>query len=455
MGKFFIRQSIKREISPIKDSFQFNYGTATILLETDGKYKLYVNGFTYSDLVNSARRSYNYKPTQQRMALKLKEEYDELTFDYTHLNYNLRPSKSVTDIEQELDELVLKKYSKKNFSLSQPTEEDVRTELYNEAAQIYFKIFGKDKKKINEYINSKLQESLEQRLKAWNELSIYHNKIQAQKAEQQNLIYFTEYSEKKEDLENKLSDSASYVDSEFKKRLSSIKLPFDIELEYKYLKKQKTLDVEVELQSYVDVPTQKATILSTGLVSVTKKTIREQEIDLQQCLYGLSFYLASEFFNITTQLEKLSITIWEKGKYNGILWVEFPRDKFNYIIKGNKSFDPTRFISIGMYYSTMGLSSSKASTLSQRNVFIKQIEDLKQGIIPTPPISSSPRVSNNEDWGYNNESLFHLSISDARILASYVNDPSLMNDIDNAVWAGDTTVTIHPKYKSIWYKIKQ
>lgn len=46
MGKFLIRQAVKREISPIKDSFQFNYGTATILLETDGKYKLYVNGFT-------------------------------------------------------------------------------------------------------------------------------------------------------------------------------------------------------------------------------------------------------------------------------------------------------------------------------------------------------------------------------------------------------------------------
>ena len=93
MGKYSIRQSVKHDIVPLRDSFQFNYGKATVRLDPDGTYTLMINGSEYSEYVNSARRAYQYKPTVQKLSEKMREAYDQQTFDYTHLNYRLTPSR--------------------------------------------------------------------------------------------------------------------------------------------------------------------------------------------------------------------------------------------------------------------------------------------------------------------------------------------------------------------------
>jgi len=35
-----------------------------------------------------------------------------------------------------------------------------------------------------------------------------------------------------------------------------------------------------------------------------------------------------------------------------------------------------------------------------------------------------------------------------------LNDPELEKEVQNAMWAGDDTVPIHPKYAGIWADIK-
>ncbi|MBR2776265.1 MAG: hypothetical protein IKD75_03990, partial [Prevotella sp.] len=58
-----------------------------------------------------------------------------------------------------------------------------------EAGQLFFKTFGRDKKQIDEYVATRLKDAYDQRFKAWQELSDYHDAIQSQNAEKQNLIY--------------------------------------------------------------------------------------------------------------------------------------------------------------------------------------------------------------------------------------------------------------------------
>lgn len=466
MGKFSIRQTVKHDIVPLSASFQFNYGRATVRLDPNGTYTLSANGSTYSEYVNSARRAYQYKPTVQQLSEKMRYAYEQQTADYTQLNYNLSPAKTYLAVQNTLDKLVLKKYRNKPFGVKKPTDVDIRHELEMEASQIYFKTFGKDKKHIQEYIDEHIQEALKQRLDSWTELQNYHDRIQSQNAESQNLIYLQEYTEKKEELENILSGPSRFVDSDIRKRVADVRLPFDIELEYSYSKTNKTLDIEVEVPLNIPIPFQKASILSSGKISIKTKTAKDVKTEQIQCVFGLAFYLASKFFDVTVNIEKLSVTIWEAGKNKGLLWVEFPRDQFNDFIKRNRQFDPVYYITIGEYYSVMTSTRASSSVNALKSSFLKKIDEIKNG----PEVSSitrgsasSQKSSSTSSWsqqslfdtGDLNPAPLHLTISEAHILAKHVNDPTLEEDISNAMWAGERTVAVSRKYQAIWEKLKK
>ncbi len=49
---------------------------------------------------------------------------------------------------------------------------------------------------------------------------------------------------------------------------------------------------------------------------------------------------------------------------------------------------------------------------------------------------------------------FHLTVSEARRLASYIDDPEINEDIAEAMWSGEDLVPIAQKYESIWREIK-
>ncbi|MBR3286497.1 MAG: hypothetical protein IKI72_01585 [Bacteroidales bacterium] len=344
MGKYFIKRSAKYEIGPLQDSFSFNYGKATVRLEPDGTYRLFVNGSENSEYVNSARRAYQYMQTVQELSMKMKDAYDQQTFNYTHLHDWLAPSMSRRSLENTLDKLVLKKYTNKPFAVHQPSEVKIRAELEYEARQLFFRIFGENKKQIDEYVENHLQEALNRRIKTWQELSDYHDAIQSQNAEKQNLMYYKEYIEKKEKIENMLNGPSRFVDAEVRKKMNEIQLPFDIELDYTYSRQSQLLDIEVEIPSQILARFQKASLLSTGKVSIKNKTAKEREDDFKLCIYGLPFYLASKFFDVSANIEKIAITIWEMGKKSGYIWVEFPRAEFNDFVKKHQQFYPVYYI---------------------------------------------------------------------------------------------------------------
>ncbi len=50
---------------------------------------------------------------------------------------------------------------------------------------------------------------------------------------------------------------------------------------------------------------------------------------------------------------------------------------------------------------------------------------------------------------------FHLSISEARYLASIVDDPEISKDIAEAMWSGEDLVPIARKYEYVWREIKK
>ena len=465
MGKYSIRQNVRHTLAPIQESFSFNYGKATVRLDPDGTYTLSANGSIYSEYVNSARRAYQYKPTVQRLSEKMRAAYEQQTADYTQLNCNLTPARTRTAIQNKLDKLVLKKYCNKPFGVKKPSEDDLRLELEAEASQLFFTTFGKASTQIRKYVDEHLQDALKQRLISWNELLDYHNRIQSQNAETQNLLYLKEYTEKKEELESLLSGPSRFVDLEIRKRIAELHLPFDSELDFTYSKSAHTLEINVEVPANIPIPIQKASMLASGKVSIKTKSAKELRNEQIQCVYGLTYYLASVFFDVSANIENLSITVWEEGKAKGLLWVEFSRDVFNDFIKRNRQFDPVYYITIGEYYSVMNSSGASASVNAIASVFLKKIDEIKHGPGTNPiPANSGSSIgggsSNNTlnhslfDSGDLNPDPFHLTISEAHILAKHVGDSSLEDDITSAMWAGERTVAVNRKYFEIWQKLK-
>lgn len=379
MGKFLVKQSVDYKVVPISESFQFTYGNATVSLSTNGMYSLSANGSEYSEYVNSARRAYGYKPALRNVTEKMRESYDRLTGVFTQLHCNLSPAQERTSYEKALDKLVLRKYRNKPFRLKEPTEEKIRKELEDAARQQFFRTFGTDNKRIVEYINANVQDAMAQRKRSWEELSKYHDCIQAQNAAKQNQIYYKEYTEKKEELENILAGPARYVDATFKKALSEIRLPFDIEIDYAYSQSSKRLTVDVEVPTFIPIPDRKATILSSGKISIKNKTLSDQKHDLELCLYGLPYYLASKFFDISVNIETICLSLWVKGKERGLLWVEFHREEFEGINGRNRDFSPLFFLSLNKHYSAIESSSIAGGSYMGQNktVFLSGINSAK------------------------------------------------------------------------------
>ena len=60
----------------------------------------------------------------------------------------------------------------------------------------------------------------------------------------------------------------------------------------------------------------------------------------------------------------------------------------------------------------------------------------------------------HDDGGDLNPDPFHLTIAEARYLASKVDDPIMNKDIADAMWAGEELVPIARHYEQFWMELK-
>ncbi len=380
MGQFTINASVNSKVESLEESFFFNHGIATIKLDPNGNYTLSVGGSEYSEYVNSARRDYKYKPTIQKISNLMVQAYERATAAYTELASNLSPILSQRTVENKLDKLVLQQYTEVPFTISKPSEDDVKADLVAEAEQLFFKTFGRDSRRINEYVDSKLSDAYEERVHTWEELASFHDKLQAQNADKQNKIYYSEYSSKKEELESILEGPSRFVNTRIHKLVGDIKLPLDITLDYNYSQCGKKLDVEVEVPHDFSIPITKATMLSSGKVSVKGKTAKEWKQDIASFLCGLPFYIADKLFNATTNIETLSITVWEVARKRGYLWIVFPRADFERFIAKNRTPDPLYSIDGFCAYNTIERKAGVVTFVDGdlRPSFQSKIDEIKR-----------------------------------------------------------------------------
>lgn len=324
--------TLPEAIKSCKQRFSISYpkyGNGTIELTPFGDYILNTD---YNITEGAARRTAEYKSAYNKVTMDMLHAYERETHAYTRLHENMIAVTPMAKFQQELMSLLPKKYVRSTFTLPKPTKDDIENDLRNEVGFINFdKTNTVNHVEEKTFIKNKLNSMIEIRQSAWQEAFNLFELIEDAKAEKANAQFFAEYKAlyniKKEYIEGKESAVLQEIDTICHK----MQVPYNLSLSFSYNKENCLLNVDVCLEDGITIPTSKASVLSSGKISIKNKLVKEMITDKTNSAISLIYYIASHLFSASPNIQYLRLGLYDKGIQNPMLWVEFDRDKFSKI----------------------------------------------------------------------------------------------------------------------------
>lgn len=437
--------SIPQQILSCKETFYANRGYGTIELTPYGDYLLNTVGITDA----AARRTAEYKNAYKKVSANMLHAYEAETRAYTSIHRNMPSIESVVKLKNDLMILAPQKYQRGRFTFDKPTKDDVEKDLLEEAKNINF-----DKTNTSGHVDVKLfvkehiNEMIEIRQHAWQEACNFFNKIEDAREERENAKFFAEYktlyNNKKEYLEGKESS----VKQELLNLCGNISVPYNMSLSFAYSQTARVLEASVIVEDGISVPITKATILTSGKISIKNKLVRETITEKTNSVVSLTYFLAAHLFNTSPNVQYLRFSLYERNKQNPLLWVEFERDKFSRTRP--KMVD---VISDILGYPNVLEFKNKADAIElctmDKTSFDNEVAIAVQHSNETHPEYQSTSI----DLGNNN---IAISFDDAKLLGGV---PTLANEVRKAISLakdrGQSYVTVDKKIKSILDELKK
>lgn len=418
----------------VRTSFIFttrSYGshTAEITLTKDGDYSINVDGYGYSQHEGAAMRSVQYKTAISKVTDEMRRAIDSYNDAFAQIGKKtVRPiARSV--IEEKLNKLKLKKYSRKNYSIPQPNKADVETDLREEANEKYFSVWSSNTSKKRQFISDNLETEFDRRMSNWNELRAYHESIQSLLEKQINETYQQDYYSKKKAIEDELYGDELYVEKRFNEIFSSLnsKLPYDITIEVNYNKTDGLIDAVASLPSLLLIPDKKAVTLASGKISIKDKLKREFDEDTLNSLLGLSYYLSGHLFSLSVNVNTVRLSV--VTGFSAYYWVEYTRSSFSSLSFPNLS--PT----LDFFYhpNVIDLKRSKIELIAD--------SDFQQRISDAIKVADALKGNNN---------LVAIALKEAeRIYKAIVGADDLGRAIIEAKSNHSTIVIVDKRYKNV------
>lgn len=453
---------------------RYDYHRARLSLDPQGNYEVRVDGMANSAYEASAKRNPNYKSgmsylTNQMMTSISTNDaaYRDIYKNTVHLAIGSHKEqemadtakKTDADIEAEanlkvkkpdLTSIVLKKFNRATFNGKEPIKNDVEANLREEADHKFFSIWKRRTEEKNKFVNENEEAVLKDRQEKYDELKAYFDKIQDTLGADANAAYLKEYNEKRknavddydnrrksfiEDLKNRrdvsfnyLFGPKDYVDDGIKELKNRSHLPFMVNLTTKYFQKESLLNVNVTLSDIISIPEIKASVLSSGRISIKSKLQREKKQDMVLCQLGIAYYLCGFLFNISANIKTIRFSLLANYNGDGLYWVQFPRDKF--FTLDFTSIDP--LLTLERYPHVIKYGKISFEPINAKD-FKAKINDA---------LLIADQASNS------NQTV--LSLTDAiRILDAIPNATELRKAVDNAKSKGQSVVVADKKYENI------
>ena len=235
-------------------------------------------------------------------------------------------------------------------------------------------------------------------------------------------------TERRDKDKNYIIGPFDYVNKSIMDLKTKVHFPFEVTVKTSYSKLESLLDVKAFIPDYIPIPGIKASILSSGKISVKSKLQREKNQDMVLCQLGISYYLCGFLFNISANIKTIRFSLLSSNNGDGYYWVQFPRDQF--FTLDFASIDP--LLTLERYphvikYGRISLESFDA------NEFKAKINDAL--LIAGQASDSNQTV---------------LSLTDAaHIFDAMPNAEDLRKAIDNAKAIGQSVVVVDKKYENI------
>lgn len=301
-----------------------NRGQATITLKPDGV--IIVSSYTVPE--GAVKRDTRYKDAVYNMSEQMIRLYDEQTLAYTQLHRRIKKTIfSKRSFENKVDKIVRETYVRRKFNLQEPTADEVIQDLRTEAEAIYHNSPNKSAE-VTKYINDNLADFLKDRKAKWQEARALFNEIENAQESKTNEVYQRKYDAERNEELSFVNGDPSKVEPAIENVLSGLDNPFSFDIQYFYSQADGTIAAEVELRNGVELPLQKGEMLASGKISVKNKLMREVAQQTTDTIFSFLFYLAWQLFATSPNIDHVKIAIWEGGKMNGFVWVDFSRTEF-------------------------------------------------------------------------------------------------------------------------------
>lgn len=320
----------RRKISGFSDATRgnsagqarFTGGKVSVEYEGDGTVRFFDGGKEITDttIIRTIKKDPAFKRDLAKANATRIETYSKETAEFTEIQ---KKSKKVyKDVESLCRLLKCNQYQIRPFGEILPTDEELRAKA---SAELGHRLFG-NKKRYNEYVHN-YKIDYEQRRKNF-------EKLEKEKKDKLDKQYREELEIEKNRLRALSEASPEEIDNEIHKRLRSIEFPFEFNVQYEI--RDGKIFVDLDLPEIEDIPTKTTRTMKSGIVKVVDKTKKEIKENYSDCVYGLTIYFASEFFNIALSYNEVILSAYTQRRNNKgiiqddyILSVKFDRDGFS------------------------------------------------------------------------------------------------------------------------------
>ena len=357
-GLSYVTSSSPKSYSKSRSKSQTRVVQTTISLHMDDDGNItcfYPNGTEITDqsLINKIKRTDGFKVEKERMQREHNQEMLDKVIEHNKTNNDLIninklcPEKvfAEQDYIDELNNLKVEEYQKREFDIPMPTEESVKADLLKIATkEIKSMAVWTLKKKREEYVNSRFDEIYKIRYDYWLKQKNEFEKNEKELEKENNLKFKEEYENTKGYLKNIIAGDEECICNDIDLWFSELEMPFECNINYDYRKKDNLLLIDLDLPEIEDFPNQKAIQLANGNMKLKDKTQAELYSDYKNYVFGLALFVVGHIFNISPKIHTIIISAYtqrrdRKGQINDdyVYSIKFDRDKLGGmdLIKGD------------------------------------------------------------------------------------------------------------------------
>lgn len=330
MGKRFRVLAIKPEdITPVsKRIYLVGRGYADITLHADGEIKIIASNPYVSD--GMVKRDIKYKDIITELSEKIWHEYEKLDAVYKEMHLALKKTiYSKGSYEKKVNQVERKRYTRRIFALPQPSSSEVSEDLKKEAAAIYHHEEGVQRSRlVSDFVSKNLSKYLVARQEKWNEAKALFEEIETAIEQKENAANEREYQRQRQEILDFVNGVPAVFEPAFDKMVSELQIPFTFDLDYTYSQDEGCVNVNVTLLNGVEIPLEKAVLLSSGRISIKNKLVREIDQDTTETILSFIYLLTGKIFSVSPNVSIVDFTLWKSGMTDGLCWVEFTRNEF-------------------------------------------------------------------------------------------------------------------------------